>query len=522
MKPFDANGAFVPTGKGAGLRRVAVRGAGVTIFSQGVVFVAQIGSTMILARLLAPDDFGLITMVTTFSLLLTNFGLNGFTEAIIQRDELDEALASNLFWINFAVMLVLTLGFAAAGTLLARFYADARVAQVTEALSLSILLSGLAVVHLALLKRAMNFTAASLNDVVAYLVSIAVMIGMARVGEGYWALVVGNLVRPLLQAAGAWYLCPWVPRLPRRAAGTASTMSFAMHVYGRFCLNYSTRNTDNLLVGWRFGPASLGFYKKAYDLFVTPANQLLTPVNEVALSTLSRLERGSNEYKRAFLAGLSLLAFVGMGVGAALTVEAADLIRLLLGPQWTVAAQIFRYFGPGIGIMLIYNCIGMIHLSLGRADRWLRWVLVELSVTVLMFVIGLQWGRQGVAAAWTLSFWILTLPAFWYAGRPIRFGIKPIIAAVWKFAAASLLAGVACEWMLGEIPGLMSAAGTLGALARILAMIPVFSGLYIGAVVLLHGGTEPITRFSRLLPELIPWRVRSGRLARTEPEAAGS
>ena len=83
-------------------------------------------STVVLARLLTPSDFGLVAMVTTFILLLTNFGLNGFTEAIQQREEINRGLVSNLFWINLVAGGLLTAGFAAAGSLLARFYGDAK------------------------------------------------------------------------------------------------------------------------------------------------------------------------------------------------------------------------------------------------------------------------------------------------------------------------------------------------------------------------------------------------------------
>src|ERR1700693_4387455 len=113
------------------MRGLAVRGAGVTVLSAGLGLAVQIVSTMILARLLTPRDFGLVTMVTTFSLLLMNVGLNGFTEAVLQREEMDHALASNLFWINVGVGLVLTVAFAGAGTLLARFYGNPLVAPVT-------------------------------------------------------------------------------------------------------------------------------------------------------------------------------------------------------------------------------------------------------------------------------------------------------------------------------------------------------------------------------------------------------
>ena len=459
MKPFDANGKFKPADDGGGLRRLAIRGAGVTVFSQGLAFAIQMVATVVLARLLTPSDFGVVTMVTTFSLLLMSFGQNGYTEAVIQREEMNRSLASNLFWINVGVGLVFAIGFAAAGSVLAKFYGDPRVAHVAVGISLTIFISGTSVLHLALLKRALRFTVTSINDVISGIISVAVMIVLAWAGWGYWALVAGTVAKPLVQSLGSWYLCRWIPGLPGRANGTASIVRFAMNVYGRFSLNYSTRNMDNLLVGWRFGPTSLGFYKKAYDLFVLAANQLLTPIQEVALSTLSRLDRESAQYRRYFLNGLSILAFVGMGIGACLTLEAKDLIRLLLGPQWDSSARIFMLFGPGIGIMLIYNTSGLIHLSIGKAHRWFRWGFVELAVTGLLFLLGLRWGPAGVAAAWTASFWILTFPAFWYAGRPINFEVRPVVTIVLKYALASLLAGCVSAAILGEISPLAEASG---------------------------------------------------------------
>lgn len=524
MKPFDASGRFQPTGVGGDLRRLAVRGAGVTVFSQGVVFAIQMIATIFLARLLTPADFGVVTMVTTFSLLLMSFGQNGYAEAVIQREEMDHFLASNLFWINVGVSLLLAIGFAAAGSMLAKFYGDQRVAHVAVGMSLTIFISGTSVLHLALLKRALHFSVTSANEVLSGAISVALAILLAWVGWGYWALVCGAIARPLVQSVGAWYLCRWIPSLPRRAAGTASIVRFALNLYGRYGFNYVTRNTDNLLVGWRFGPSALGFYKKAYDLFVLPANQLFSPAQEVALSTLSRLERGSVEYRRYFLNGLSILAFAGMGVGALLTLVGKDLIRLLLGVKWESAGQIFTFFGPGIGILLIYLASGLIHLSIGRADRWLRWVIVEFVVTVLLFLLGLRWGPAGIALAWSASFWILIIPAFWYAGKPIRFGVAPVIAVVWKYVLASLLAGLTSAAIISKISSMVVVSGILGAFSRIVMISSLFSVLYLGAVIVLHGGPDPIYRFAKLLPDMFSW-VRSrnslppSEAARLTPEA---
>ena len=268
MKPFDSSGNFHPVARAEGLRRTAVRGAGVTIFAQGVSLVVQIAATVVLARLLTPADFGVVTMVTTFSLLLCSFGLNGFTEVILQREEVTHFLASNLFWINIGAGIFLATAFAAMGPLMALFYHDPLVTHVAQGMSLTIVVASVSVIHLALLNRSMRFTAVSANGVVARVVYVIVSIIAALAGWGYWALVAGNISQQLSIAAGAWLICRWTPGLPRRAPGTAECVRFAINVYSHFSINYLSGNTDNLLVGWRYGAGALGFYKKAFDLLL--------------------------------------------------------------------------------------------------------------------------------------------------------------------------------------------------------------------------------------------------------------
>ena len=491
--------------EGSELRRLAVRGAGVTVFSQVALFAIQMVATVILARLLTPSDFGLVTMVTTFSLLLTSFGLNGFTEAIVQREDIDHFLASNLFWINLSAGLLLTIAFAGSGSLLAGFYGDRRIAHVAAGMSVTILTTSLSVLHLALLRRAMHFTVISLNDIVARAASVIVTILLGWAGWGYWALVVGAIALPLSTTIGAWSFCRWAPSLPRRACGTASMVRFATNIYGRFSVNYFARNLDNLLVGWRFGAQSLGFYKKAYDLFALSASQLTSPLTSVAVAALSRLNGNPAQYRRYLLRAMAVVAFVGMGLGADLTLIGNDVIRLLLGPGWESAGRIFAYFGPGIGVMLLYNTHGWIHLSIGRADRWFRWGIVEFAVTALLFALGLRWGPEGIAVAWTASFWLLSVPALRYAGRPAGLGIGPMIAAVWKYLVASMLAGLASAFIIPKVPYLLPAPGSLGAFIRIVTISMIFGTVYLLAVALLHGGPAPLRQVAALIREMVPW-----------------
>ena len=506
MVPFDASGAFHPVAEGRQLRHLAIRGAAAALSAQVLSLALRVLPTVVLARLLTPADFGVVTMVTTFSLLLMSFGQNGFTEAVIQRDEINRFQASNLFWINCAVGLTLTIGFAVAGSLLARLYRNPLVAHVVVAMSLVVFITATSDIHLALLKRAMRFPAVSANDVVALVVYSAVAILLAWRGWGYWALVAASVAQALSTAIGAWWLCRWIPSLPRRGLGTRAVVTFAVKVYSRFSANYFTRNFDNLLVGWRFNAVALGFYKKAYDLFALSASQLTAPINNVALAALSRLKHDPARFKRYLANSLAIVAFVGMAVGADLTLVGKDVVRLVLGPKWSESGRIFELFGPGIGIMLLYSTVGWIHLSIGKPGRWLRWTLFESVATGSLFILALPWGPAGIAAAWSVSYWTLTIPAFWYAGRPIGLGVSPLIGAVWRYAAASLVAGLGTAAIIRRTPFWGTPPDANVALWATIIISALFVTLYLGVVILLHWGCAPLRQLVGLLRELVPSR----------------
>jgi O-antigen/teichoic acid export membrane protein len=504
LKPFQSDGSFqtVPTGKG--LRHSAVRGAGAAIAGSAANFVAQIGAVVILARLLTPADFGIVTMVTTFSLLLRSFGLNGFTELIMQREELTESLASNLFWINLGVGTLLTFTFAGSGRLLALFFNTASVVQVTRAMSLTIGVGCLGYVHTGLLQRAMHFRTTALISFTGQVLYVIVSIALAIAGWHYWALVWGSVMQTAVVAVGSLLVCRWIPSLPSRASGTASGFTFAMNVYSHFAFSYLTRNTDNILVGWRFGDRALGFYKKAYDLFVLPETQLLAPLSAVVVGTLSRVNRDREQFQRCFLRAISVLAFLGMGIGAYFALVGSDIIQFLFGPGWEEAGRIFALFGPGIGVMLLYNTHGWIHLSIGRPERWFRWGLLEFLCTATLFLLTLRWGPSGIAFAWTASYFLLMFPGFWYAGKPIELGIGSIFGVIWKFFAASLASGCATILILRSTPYSAVPVGAAGALLRMVSVFLIFVGLYLCGVILLHRGLAPLSETVGLLRDLLP------------------
>jgi PST family polysaccharide transporter len=289
-------------------------------------------------------------------------------------------------------------------------------------------------------------------------------------------------------------------------------LKFAASVYSHYALNYLTRNTDNLLVGWRFGATMLGFYKKAYDLFVLPESQLLAPVSAVVVSTLSRSRNDREQFQRYFLGAISVMALLGMGLGADFALVGKDIIRLLLGPGWDEAGRIFALFGPGIGAMLLYETHGWIHLSIGRPERWLFWGLVEFACTASLFLLMLHWGPSGIAFAWTLSFFLLMFPGFWYAGRPIGLGLGRSMSVIWKFFVASAFAGCATALIDRSTPRFAMALDARLAFVRIISISLLYFTLYVGSVIVLHRGLKPIRDTVDLLRELLPDR-KSKRMA---------
>jgi PST family polysaccharide transporter len=504
------------------LKKRAVKGAGFTVISQASTFLMHIISTVVLARLLTPDDFGLVAMVVTFSLMLQNVGLNGFTEAVMQKEELDQRLVSTLFWINIATSLGLTLIFIAAAPVLSWLYREPRLQAIALGVALSIIFTGLANIHAALLKRTMEFKITSAIFFAARTAGFLLAIALAWMGWGYWALVINVVAQPLVYAVCVWMFCSWRPGMPARNTGVRSMVVYALHVYGNFFLNYSSRNADIFLVGRYFGAVSLGFYKKAYDIFALPVNQLTAPLTDVALSTLSRLTGEPERYRRYYLDAVSILAFIGMALSLLLTVNAHDLILLILGPQWTSSADIFMYFGPGVGIMLIYYTNSWLSLSLGRADRLFRWGFVELVVTVLSFVMGMPFGPAGVAAAWTVSFYVLTGVGLWYAGKPIQITFGAVLAAIWKYAVSALAAGAASYHLFRSVDAVAGPFGNLNIAVRIVLSGTTGLSLYLLAILALYGGTGPITRLLSLAKDLAPSWMNLQRTKKRVAEEAKS
>lgn len=495
------------------LRGKAVRGAGAVTFARSSIYVLRLGGTAVLARLLSPGDFGLVAMVTIIANILVEFGLLRFTEAMIQRETITHEQASALFWINVVLCLILALVMAALAPAVSWFYGQPRLTPVTIVFAAGFLFSGLSAQHVALLQRTMQFGKIAARDIVSTVLADISAIVMALTGMGYWALVARNVLFTLFVAIGSWLLCGWRPGRPVWDSTVWSMVKFGVNSLGGYTTGYVTRSLDKVLIGRRWGAGLLGFYDRAYHLFVMPVNQLSYPLTGVAVATLSRLRDDAEKFRSYYLKAVSKLAFIGMAVSALLTLAGRDIIRLLLGPKWGMTGEVFMIFGPAIGIMLVSGTYGWLHFSLGRADRYFRWGIVAMTSTAVFFIIGLPFGIKGVAAAYSLSFYVLFGPGFWYAGRPIRLGPSAIISAIWKYFLAAAAAGGLCWAAENSFVSTSEVFHNLNIFARLSVTGGSFIFLYLTLVVLLHGSLDPVTQFISVISEMLPKALREKKAA---------
>lgn len=461
-----------------GLGRRAARGAAVTLGAQGAKVVIQVASVVVLARLLDPHDYGLIAMVVAvigIGELLRDFGLSS---AAIQAPTLSIHQRDNLFWINTGIGVVLgVLVYFIGAPLLAGLYSQPDLIPIAHALSLIFVINGLTTQYRADLVRRLKFSRLALADVLGPAIALALAIVAAVLGWGYWALVVQQLSQAVVLLVIISISAHWLPGRPRRHVPLGEMIRFGGNLVATQLVGYISNNVDSFTIGIRFGATSLGFYSRAFQLLMTPLNQVRIPLTTVALPVLSRL---SSDVKRFgdYIAqgqiglGYTLVAGLGLVVCAAHPITA-----IFLGAKWISVAPILSLLALA-GIFQILAFVGYwVYVSRGLTRDLLRYTLVSSAIKVACILVGSQWGVIGVAAgyavapalSWPISLWWLSrrteLPV-----RRLYGGAGRILAAVSSSAAAAG-ATVYLLHALSPIVQLCAAAAVMIAVYALLSLL---------------------------------------------------
>jgi PST family polysaccharide transporter len=469
----------------------SVRGGAVTLAAQGLRFALQIGSTMILARLLVPGDFGLIGMAAAVTGFVALFRDLGLSQATVQRETITHADVNALFWVNVGVSVVLALVTVALAPLLGWFYGDSRVTGITMALGIGFLFGGITVQHQALLDRQMRFASRGAVDVGSLAVGAVAGVLAAVLGAGYWSLVAQTLAMTVSASMGYWMLSRWRPGRPAWSSAARSMLHFGGHLTGFQVVNYLGRNVDNLLIGRVWGAGPLGLYTRAYQLLMLPIRQVNAPLASVGMPALGRLRNEPERYRAIYLRVLEKIALLTMP-GVALLIGTSDwIIRLVLGPGWEGAAAIFTWLGVAALIQPAANTTGWLFISQERGRDMFRWGIIGTVISVAAILAGLPWGVVGVAAVYAGSDIVLKTPLlFWYVGRSGPVGAADLYRAL-------ITPGLAAAATLGSVSAFRQWSGITDPLQGLLLSTLVGLGAGFLTLVLLPGGRAALRDLRR-------------------------
>ena len=463
------------------LKKKSLRSGAITITSQAVMFIIQLGSTIILARILSPADYGINAMavaITGFAGMFSNLGLSAAT---VQRPDITHEQVSALFWINTAIGLLVTLIIVAISPVVASFYKTPEMLWVMISLSITFTISGLSVQHSALLNRQMRFFSIAQIDVTAMLAGIIVAIIIGYYGYGYWALIFNTITQTSVRTLGCWFCCRWIPGKPVRNVGVSSMIRFGADLLGFNIINYFARNLDNVLIGRYHGTNAVGLYSKAYQLLMMPITNLKDPITRVAMPALSRLQNNPEDYRNYYLGMVSLLAFVSMPMVALFYTFSHQIVIFLLGSQWGGASELFKILAIAAFIQPVSTTSGMILITTGRSRLYLKLGILGAVITCASFAAGLPWGAKGVAIAYVAANYLLLFPVFLYTFKGTSITIKNFINAVYRPLISSLFMIVISSFLLKRLPDealvtVLFGGGTVSFCIYLLVFISVFNG----------------------------------------------
>jgi len=331
-----------------------------------IFFSIAIGA--VLARLLSPEEFGIVAIVTvfvTFFNLLTDFGIG---PAVVQNQQLDSKDISSIFSFTIALGVSFSAIFFFSAPIIASFYNENELVNVSRLLSLAILFYSLQMIPKALNQKALRFKQIGFVSVIVQLFSGVLAIILAYRGFSYYALVFRSILNSFLLFVIFYWLKPVKIAIriqwePIKKIARFSSFQFLFNF-----INYFSRNADNLLIGKFFGSSSLGYYDKSYRLMMMPVQNLTNVITPVLMPVLSKYQHDKARIFREYMKVVKLLSTIGFPLSVFLYFSASDIIQILYGSQWLDSIPVFKLLALTVGIQMVLSSSGSIFQSVGRTD----------------------------------------------------------------------------------------------------------------------------------------------------------
>jgi O-antigen/teichoic acid export membrane protein len=473
----------------------------------------QLALLAVLARLITPEEFGIVgaaMIVIGFSALFSQFGVG---PALVHQPDLRENHIRVGFWLMMTVSIVAAVVVWMVGPAAAAFLRMPDLEVVVRVLALVFLAQGVGVVAESLLQRELSFKALATVDIVSYVFGYGLIgLVLAALGYGYWALVGGHIGQSLLKSTLVLVLRshPVMPVIDLRAARELVAFGGG-YTLSRFA-NYAAGQGDNVVVGRVLGAGALGIYGRAYTLLVTPAQLIGSVLDRVLFPAMAAIQHDHGRLGQVYGRGLEVVAILALPASGVILVLAPEIVDVFLGSGWEEVVPLLQIFAVGLLFRTSYKLSDSLVRATGRVYRsaWRQGIYATLVISGAS--IGGLWGLPGVAVGILIAiachFVLMAHLAIWITGLPVArfisahgtgFRLAAVTTAV-AFMTTDLLRAVDAPSLVTLIVPLL----VLWVLSRNL-LVRRWPRFFLG-----DGGQWMIATADRNLP---PWVVRLFRPA---------
>ncbi|MFT7049609.1 MAG: O-antigen/teichoic acid export membrane protein [Psychroserpens sp.] len=398
----------------------------VNVLSQLLAIVVNI----VLARLLLPEDFGLVALTMTFIGFITLFTNMGFGSSIIHENETNQKQLSSIYWLNYALSIASFLVIISTSQYAASFFNEPKLIAIVLVAAINILLNPFYIVQYKLLERDLEFRTISKINLSGTLIgSIAAIIG-AYLGLGVYALILQSLVSSIVRLVLILFYKRWFPNFHFNFKEIKHMIWYSLKFKASNMAMYFERNIDYLILGKFFTSIILGYYAFAYNIMYTPVKRISYVFSEVLFPSFSSFKNDKEKIINGYFKSVNLVALVSIPAMTILAFNAELIIQTVFGQKWDGAIPIVRILCFAGAIQSISQFGGVIFASVGKPEVTLYVSIGRTILTVLAIVIGVQYGVLWVAyllvIAKALSFILFLLVLNYY----IPFSIKQLFVSL--------------------------------------------------------------------------------------------
>jgi len=455
----------------SGLRWVA----GAKLLGQVVTW----GITIVVMRILSPEDYGVLAMATVLVAFLAMMAQFGVGAAAVQAADMDDGKLRQIFGlvilINSSLFLLLFL----TAPLVGWFFEEPRLVAIIRVLGLQFVLMMFSVIPSSQLSRKLDFKGQSLVELSGAIASSLTALASALAGLGVWSLVWASLVMEAWRGAGLNIIAPFRQWPDFRLRGTRRFLFFGGNLTAARIVWFFYSQADVVIAGKLLGKDLLGVYSVALHLASLPVQRLSAIVNQVAFPAFARIQNDRQKLASHFLLAVRMLSFAAFPVLWGLSSVAPELVALLLGEKWHAASLPLQLLALVMPLHMLAPFLNTAAQGIGRADIALKQVLLAALVMPIAFAAGSQWGLVGLSLAWVVAFpvvlwWglVIFLPVIGLRVTDVLCAIaRPALAASGMYIAVFLVRGLldpTAHLMVQVATLVLAGALAYGALAMVL------------------------------------------------------